>query len=304
MTLNNLLFFKTMVECGNIKSAAEKLYVDQPTVKRGLRNLEIELGYTLFFKQGKKLELTEYGEKLSEITSEVFSKINSIDGELKKIKDQSFVSLNVYSSYQPFLDFISFYMLSNFPSIKIRCNRAFDIDPEEMATHHADLVICSYTKEESQDKVDKFRSNGYYPMFLVQERMFLVVPPEHKLAKWKSIYFEELVSNNIQLIKSREINYQNLWIEQMEKERGITGNFLEVAGVEMEEMKYSTEYPYLASSFFLAMKKDKKIRLQRSLVKLNDEDAIRNLYAFYPKANYKKIAFLLDVLIRKFYDLY
>jgi DNA-binding transcriptional LysR family regulator len=293
-----------MVECENIKKAAEKLYVDQPTVKRGLQNLEIELGYTLFLKQGKKLELTEYGEKLYEIVREIFEKIDSIDGELKKIKDQSFSSLNVYSSHQPFLDFISFYMLSNFPSIKLRCNRAFDIDPEDMASNHADLVICSYTKEEARARVDQFRKVGYFPMFLVQERMFLVVPPEHKLAKWKSIYFEELVTNNIELIKTREINYLALWIQEMEKERGIACNFQEIAGVEMEEIKYTTEYPYLASSFFIAMKKDKKIRQQRTLIKLNDDDAIRNLYAFYPKENYKKIAFLLDVLIRRFYDLY
>ena len=62
MTLNQLRYFKMTAETGNLRQAAEKLYISQPSLSISMLNLEKELGIALFTHQGRKMELTEAGK--------------------------------------------------------------------------------------------------------------------------------------------------------------------------------------------------------------------------------------------------
>ena len=66
MTLNQLRYFCTASRCHSITKAAEELYVTQPTVSTAIRDLEIELGISLFYRKGNQLILTGEGETLYE----------------------------------------------------------------------------------------------------------------------------------------------------------------------------------------------------------------------------------------------
>jgi DNA-binding transcriptional LysR family regulator len=62
MELRVLRYFLTVVDERNISHAAEKLHVSQPTISRQLRDLEDELGVTLFERGSRTIELTNSGE--------------------------------------------------------------------------------------------------------------------------------------------------------------------------------------------------------------------------------------------------
>ena len=64
MTLQQLKYFITVAEIGNITYAAQRLYTSQPTISRQIQMLESELGYRLFNRHSKPLKLTEPGKIL------------------------------------------------------------------------------------------------------------------------------------------------------------------------------------------------------------------------------------------------
>jgi len=58
-----LTTFITAGECGNFRQAAEILFISQPSVTVHIKQLEAELGVQLFEREGKKVKLSEAGQR-------------------------------------------------------------------------------------------------------------------------------------------------------------------------------------------------------------------------------------------------
>lgn len=63
MDLKLLRTFTVAARLLNFHQAAQRLYLAQPTVTQHVRQLEEELGYELFLREGKRLRLTPAGER-------------------------------------------------------------------------------------------------------------------------------------------------------------------------------------------------------------------------------------------------
>lgn len=64
MTIRHLEIFVTVVDCGKMSRAAEKLYITQPSVSQAIRELEDYYGVRLFERLSKQLYLTDEGRTL------------------------------------------------------------------------------------------------------------------------------------------------------------------------------------------------------------------------------------------------
>ena len=64
MDFLELQSFVTICDCRNITEAARRLYITQPALSRRIRDLEKELGVTLFVRRSKGIEVTEAGARL------------------------------------------------------------------------------------------------------------------------------------------------------------------------------------------------------------------------------------------------
>lgn len=90
----NLLYLKYAVEVartGSINRAAETLYVAQPNVSRGIKELEASLGITIFDRTPKGMTLTPAGERLIQYARSILSQIDEVEkifrgGESRKKK--------------------------------------------------------------------------------------------------------------------------------------------------------------------------------------------------------------------------
>ena len=69
----------------NITKAAESLYIGQPTLSKFLKNLEDELGVSLFRKAGHKYHLTYVGERYLEKAEQILQLKSDLDAELADI---------------------------------------------------------------------------------------------------------------------------------------------------------------------------------------------------------------------------
>jgi len=70
--LNNLSSFESAARHQSYSKAAEELFITQAAVSQQMRQLETLLGSRLFTRNGRKMQLTDSGEKLYQTTQQAF----------------------------------------------------------------------------------------------------------------------------------------------------------------------------------------------------------------------------------------
>lgn len=70
--LAELKAFDAAATQGSVSAAARKLGLQQPTISLHIRELEQRFGVELFFRRGRRVELTPFGASLREITRRIF----------------------------------------------------------------------------------------------------------------------------------------------------------------------------------------------------------------------------------------
>lgn len=105
MDIKSLQYFIAVVECTSITKAAKYLHISQPPLSQQLKQLESELGVTLFERGPRSITLTSAGESLYhraktivDFTEETYREISNIGcGSRGQIR------LGVISSFNPTL---------------------------------------------------------------------------------------------------------------------------------------------------------------------------------------------------------
>jgi len=138
---NSLFTFEVVARLGSFSSAARELNVTQPAVSRSINSLENHLGYPLFVRHGRWIDLTQNGERLFRTTSTSFSAINETLREISK-QDESHEKISISMSTAA----VNFWFIPrmqnfrmNFPAVSLEF-RMFDNDVDAMAKD-ADLCI-------------------------------------------------------------------------------------------------------------------------------------------------------------------
>lgn len=88
MELRVLQYFLAVTREQNISAAAETLHLSQPTLSRQLRDLEDELGKTLFERGNRKIVLTEEGMILRKRAEEIIELVKKTESEIS-LSDES-----------------------------------------------------------------------------------------------------------------------------------------------------------------------------------------------------------------------
>jgi DNA-binding transcriptional LysR family regulator len=84
MNLSYLKLFNTLASELSFSKAANLLYISQPAVSIQIKKLEEDLGFKLFDRIGKQLQLTENGEILYQYTKKIFDLVDEADAVLTK----------------------------------------------------------------------------------------------------------------------------------------------------------------------------------------------------------------------------
>jgi LysR family transcriptional activator of nhaA len=79
----HLFYFWHVVTAGSITAACEKLHLAQPTISGQLTVFEQAIGEKLFYKQGRKLQLTDTGRIVFHYAEEIFALGRDLGNTLK-----------------------------------------------------------------------------------------------------------------------------------------------------------------------------------------------------------------------------
>ncbi|MCR4787491.1 MAG: LysR family transcriptional regulator [Lachnospiraceae bacterium] len=86
MELRHIRYFLAVAEEGSLTAAAEKLLIAQPPLSRQIRDLEEELGTTLFIRKNNGVTLTEAGVRFRQYANQILA---LSDRSIEDIKDMS-----------------------------------------------------------------------------------------------------------------------------------------------------------------------------------------------------------------------
>lgn len=132
MEFRVLQYFLAVTREGNISAAAQSLNLSQPSLSRQLRDLEEELGVTLFIRGKRRIELTEEGLILRKRASEMMQLVELTESEISEVKNNISGSLNIGAGESYSMHRITrvFYRLkTEYPNIRLNI---FSGDTEDL----------------------------------------------------------------------------------------------------------------------------------------------------------------------------
>lgn len=100
MKVEQLRQLMTVVQCGSINKAAQKLYLSQSTLSGSIKNLETKLGREIFDRSSKGISLTSFGNDVYHQAVMICAEIDFLE-TISNQKEGSVHSLDVAHMYSP-----------------------------------------------------------------------------------------------------------------------------------------------------------------------------------------------------------
>jgi DNA-binding transcriptional LysR family regulator len=96
MNIQQLIYVTEVHNCGSISEAARKLFMAQPNLSNAVKELEREIGITIFKRTPKGVETTKEGMELINHASDIISRMNALE-EYYSQKSTNEVNISVTS---------------------------------------------------------------------------------------------------------------------------------------------------------------------------------------------------------------
>ena len=194
MTIQQLNYVITISEKGSLNKAAEALYVTQPSLTSAVRDLEKELGITLFNRGGKGVTLTNDGAEFIQYARQVVTQYERLlekYGKGGNLRKKFGISCQHYSfAVKSFVEMVKQFDTDEY-EFAIRESKTRDVI-EDVTTGKSEVGIL-YLSDFNRKAIGKFlKSNQleFHPLIKCEPYVYLW--KGHPLAKKKSIRLEEL----------------------------------------------------------------------------------------------------------------
>ena len=137
--------FLYLYEERSISKTANKLYVSQPAISYSLKELETQLGYTLFYRNSKGIEPTMEAKELYGYISTAFNILNDAEEHIKNLNSLNIGCIRIGTPSHIGLFYLSSYIADFrkiYPGIKfeIICKSTADM-VDMLETRKLDVVI-------------------------------------------------------------------------------------------------------------------------------------------------------------------
>lgn len=196
MTLQQLKYFITVAEIGNITYAAQRLYTSQPTISRQIQMLEAELGYRLFNRRSKPLKLTESGKILYDGMKEVLSQIDHTLQTAQVASEGKSGTLSIAFQTGYYAEYMFFKIIDalreSWPALKLNYNKMTTTEQHTgLENGSIDIAIGL--------ELPHWEEAGFTVRKLKKEETLIVVSNEHRLAGKDHLEYNDLCGETFYL---------------------------------------------------------------------------------------------------------
>lgn len=194
MTIQQLKYIITISENGSLNKAAEVLFITQPSLTSAVRELEKELGITLFNRGGKGVTLTNDGTEFLQYARQVVAQYDRLlekYGRSGTLRKKFGISTQHYSfAVKSFVEMVKQFDTDEY-EFAIRETKTSEVI-EDVTTGKSEVGIL-YLSDFNRKAIGKFLKTNqleFHP--LIQCEPYVYLWKGHPLAKQKSIRLTEL----------------------------------------------------------------------------------------------------------------
>ena len=183
MTIQQLEYFLAVSRSLNFTKTAESFFISQSAITQQIKNLEEELKVTLFFRQNRKVRLTEAGMLFSKEVESILSQIGNSVEKVRAVHNGMNGILNI--GYLESMEMTRFpksvqNFYQKYPSIHINLNRDYPINLYDDFLNNKYDVIFNIDHK-------LFDYSGFYHRQIGSYPFYVVMPPEHPLTRKEKI---------------------------------------------------------------------------------------------------------------------
>ena len=194
MTLTQLRYVITVADAGSINEAAKTLFISQPSLSLSIKDLEQEIGITVFRRNNRGVTVTEEGSEFLSYARQVAEQFELLENrfiEKAASKKKFAVSMQHYTfAVQAFIELVKQFGLDEY-EFAVREERTFDVI-EDVRTFRSELGIL-YVNAFNRDVLSKlFRENDVEFKPLLECKIYAYMAKSNPLADKNEVTIEEL----------------------------------------------------------------------------------------------------------------
>lgn len=221
MDIKQLNYFVQIAQCGSYSLASQKLYISQPALSKVIKNMEDEVGFSLFYTYQRRQKLTDAGQLFYEKAVKLLESYNDLiqttyveecidKGHLK-------IGLSVAAGGALFSHIIPGFT-KLYPQITFSIlERETNILKEELLKKNLDAAYIDLYHFDNEDDRENFE---VYELFKTENVM--VASVDNPITKRKDISYEELQEQKLILYNGgKEVSSQ---VELEMKKIGVSPN--------------------------------------------------------------------------------
>ena len=181
-------------ETNSLNKAAEQLYMSQPSLTSAMKELERELGITLFYRSGRGVTLTGDGAEFLLYAKQLYGQYENIlekYGRGGSYKKKFGVSTQHYSfAVKAFVDVAKQFDMSKYEfAIRETMTAAVISDVSTMKSEIGVLYLCDFNRKSMKKLLNSASLEFHH---LIDCQAYVYIWKGHPLAKESSITFEQL----------------------------------------------------------------------------------------------------------------
>ena len=194
MTLTQMNYIITISETGSLNKAAEALYISQPSLTNAVKELEKELGITIFNRSGRGVTLTNDGTEFLMYARQIYGQYESVlekYSEGGSYKKKFGVSTQHYSfAVKAFVDMAQEFDMSEY-EFAIRETKTADVisDVSTMKSEVGVLYLSDFNRKAILKLLHSANLEFHH---LIDCQAYVYLWKNHPLAKEKSISYDQL----------------------------------------------------------------------------------------------------------------
>ncbi|MBB5183825.1 LysR family transcriptional regulator [Catenisphaera adipataccumulans] len=194
MTLQQLRYVVAVAEKGTISSAAESLYISQPSLTSAIKELEKEMEITIFYRTNKGVICTNEGTEFLGYARQVLEQVNLLETKYKNEQPQNpifAVSCQHYSfAVNAFVDVIKAFDQTAY-DFTLREEQTYEIieDVRHLKSEIGILYLCDTNRKVLQ-KIIKNAGLKFEALYTAKPHVF--ISSSHPLADRKELTLADL----------------------------------------------------------------------------------------------------------------
>jgi DNA-binding transcriptional LysR family regulator len=193
MELRHLRTIAAVARHGSLTKAGEELYLSQSAISQQIRRLELELGFDVFRRTSRRVELTAEGRVILGCAQRVLAEVDGLHSELEEMTGLLRGELRIGGVY-PTGPYDVFGMLADFRAAhpEVAVHMIEDTQDGVLEALRADDLDCAFTALNPDTLGNEFAAT-----LLWEEEFVVALPAGHRLCGRPRITFEELAAEDL-----------------------------------------------------------------------------------------------------------